>query len=61
VTAADLKGLIRLAGEYGPASITRALIVCRTDEPHPLDSDGTFAAKAVPLAGPGGLLAELAG
>jgi hypothetical protein len=49
----------RLAGEYGPASITRALIVCRTEEPCPLDAP--FDAKAVPLAGPGGLLAELAG
>ncbi len=58
--AADLKGIMRLAGEYGPASITRARIVCRTEEPHPLDSDGPFDVKAVPLAGPGGLLAELA-
>ncbi len=60
VTAADLKGLNRLAAEYGPASLTRALIVCRTEEPYPLDSDSPFDAKAVPLAGPGGLLAELA-
>ena len=57
--AADLKGLKRLAGEYGPASLTHARIVCRTAEPYPLDSP--FDAKAVPLAGPGGLLAELAG
>ena len=55
----DLKGMNRLAGEYGPASITRARIVCRTEEPRPLDAP--FDAKAVPLAGPGGLLAELAG
>jgi predicted AAA+ superfamily ATPase len=61
VTAADLKGLNRLAAEYGPASLTRALIVCRTEAPHPLDGDSPFDAKAVPLAGPGGLLAELAG
>jgi uncharacterized protein len=61
VGASDLKGMNRLAEEYGPASITRALIVCRTEEPYPLDTDGPFAAKAVPLAGPGGLLAELAG
>lgn len=59
VGPADLKGMNRLASEYGPASMTRARIVCRTEEPRPLDA--SFDAKAVPLAGPGGLLAELAG
>ena len=58
VGAADLKGMMRLAGEYGPAAITRARIVCRTAEPYPLDAP--FDAKAAPLAGPGGLFAELA-
>jgi uncharacterized protein len=58
---ADLKGLNRLAAEYGPASLTRALIACRTEEPLPLEGNAPFDAKAVPLAGPGGLLAELAG
>ena len=59
VGPADLKGIKRLADEYGPAFMTRALLVCRTEEPRPLD--GLFDARAVPLAGPGGLLADLAG
>lgn len=58
---ADLKGMRRFAEEYGPASITRARIACRTEEPRPIDSEGPFDATAVPLAGPGGLLAELGG
>jgi hypothetical protein len=59
VSAADLKGVTRLAEEYGSASIVHARVVCRTEQAYPLD--GRFAARAVPLSGPDGLLAELAG
>jgi predicted AAA+ superfamily ATPase len=70
VTAADLKGVTRLAEEYGPASIVHARVACRAEEAYALDApiDGSsdhpigarIDARAVPLSGPGGLLAELA-
>jgi uncharacterized protein len=59
VTAADLKGVTRLAEEYGPGAVVRARVACRTAEPYPLD--GPFDAAAVPVSGTGGLLADLAG
>jgi uncharacterized protein len=58
VSAADLKGVARLAEEYGAASVVGARIACRTDHMYLLDSP--FGARAVPLAGPDGLLANLA-
>jgi predicted AAA+ superfamily ATPase len=58
VSAADLKGIGQLAAEYGPKSISHARIVCRTGQSYPLD--GSPDARALPLAGRDGLLAELA-
>lgn len=55
----DLKGVLRLAEEHGPAAIAHARIVCRTEESRPLNVP--LDARAMPLSGPGGLLAELAG
>lgn len=57
VSAADLKGTMRLEAEYGPASVTRARVACRTTLGYPLDSH--LDARALPLAGPDGLLADL--
>ena len=57
VSARDLKGITRLAAEYGPNSIARARIVCRTDIDYPLQTG--LDARALPLAGPEGLLAHL--
>ncbi|MEO8678483.1 MAG: ATP-binding protein [Vicinamibacterales bacterium] len=48
VTAADLKGVRRLADEYGDAAIASARVVCRTAIPYPLDADD--GATAVPLS-----------
>ncbi len=57
VSATDLKGTARLAAEYGPESVVRARVACRTTLAYPLDSP--LDARALPLAGPDGLLADL--
>jgi hypothetical protein len=46
VTANDLKGVRRLADEYGADSIASARVVCRTRIPYPLGG----GAMAVPLS-----------
>ena len=45
---ADLRGLHKLADEYGPRAITAARVVCRTETPYPVGADP--AHFAVPLA-----------
>ncbi len=57
VSSTDLKGIRNLQREYGPGSVTRARIACRTELDYPIDD--ALDARAVPLAGPRGLLAEM--
>jgi hypothetical protein len=65
VGAADLKGVRHLRDEYGPQSLARALIACRTGHDYPLgpearaDLSTEQLPRAVPVGGPSGLLAEI--
>ena len=61
VDISALRGLRPLQAEYGPSSVAKAFVVCRTERAYPLAEEG--AVEAVPLAGRGGLLnrKELAG
>lgn len=61
VDVSAVRGLRPLVAEYGESSVTKTLVVCRTDRPYPLSEGGSI--EAVPLAGRGGLLTrkELAG
>jgi hypothetical protein len=54
----ELKGIQRLAEEYGAKSMQQARVVCRSERAYPLE--GKSGARAEPLGGPEGLLAELA-
>jgi len=54
----ELKGIKRLAEEYGAKSMHQARVVCRSERAYPLE--GKPGARAEPLGGPEGLLAELA-
>ena len=58
VAAGALKGVHRLAGEYGSRAVTAARVVCRTDASYPLEAP--WDARAAPLGGRNGALAELA-
>ncbi len=58
LSASDLKGIRDLQREYGPGSVARARLACRTEGDYPIE--GELDARAVPLAGPRGLLAEVA-
>ena len=53
-----LKGIRRLADEYGARSVIAARVACRTETAYPLE--GLRQARALPLGGRDGLLAELA-
>lgn len=57
VTPDSLKAIRRLAKEYGSRSVPRARVVCRTATAYPLEK--TSDARALPVAGPDGLLDEL--
>jgi predicted AAA+ superfamily ATPase len=57
VSSDGVKGLRKLAEEYGAEAVTHARIACRTDTPYPLDVPG--GAQAVPVGGAGGLLDEV--
>lgn len=52
-----LKHISRLAEEYGPRSVPRARIVCRTPTAYPLGREKT--ARAVPMVGEGGIIEEI--
>lgn len=54
VDISAVRGLRPLQAEYGPASVAKAFVVCRTERAYPLAEEG--AIEAVPLAGRGGLL-----
>jgi predicted AAA+ superfamily ATPase len=58
VPASALAGIQRLGAEYGPRSIVAARIACRSEVAYPLDAPGD--ARATPLGGQSGLLAEIA-
>lgn len=57
VHAPAAKGLGSFSAEYGPDAIVAARIACRTALAYPVVPE--LAVRAVPLAGPDGLLAEL--
>lgn len=52
-----LKGIRKLADEYGAGALASARIACRTETAYPLDLPGE--PRAVPVGGPGGLLEEV--
>jgi hypothetical protein len=54
-TPAALKGLRRLAAEYGRPALRSAYVACQTSQRYRLDEE--LGARAVPLGGPDGLLA----
>jgi predicted AAA+ superfamily ATPase len=45
--------------EYGPASVRKSFVVCRTEQAYPLAQDDNVTLEAVPLSGPDGLLEQL--
>lgn len=47
VSGSDLKGIHKLAEEYGPGTVAAARVVCRTITPYPVGADPTHL--AVPL------------
>jgi len=53
-----LKGFAAIEKAYGPDSIERAAVVCRTNKAYPLAQGSRIT--ALPLAGPNGLSAWLA-
>jgi len=53
------KGLAKLAVEYGPQALCAARIACRTERVYAVEVAGVSGARAVPVAGPGGLIDEL--
>lgn len=55
------KGFTKLAAEYGPHALGAVRIACRTESAYPVRVPGVGDARAVPVAGPDGLIAELAG
>ena len=57
VTASDCAHLKTLRAEYGPASVRKAYVACRSEHAYPLDEGGLC--EAVPLAGEDGLLWRL--
>lgn len=52
-----LKGIRKLADEYGARAVAQARIAARTEKGYPLDDRGE--SRAVSVGGPGGLLDEL--
>lgn len=58
VDASAIRALRPLKAEYGEESINKALVVCRTQRAYPLIEGGGI--EAVPLAGRGGLLDQIA-
>ena len=55
------KGVVKLATEYGPQAVRAARLACRTEQGYPIETSAAADARAVPVAGPTGLLDELAG
>lgn len=53
------KGFVKLAAEYGPHAVRAARIACRTEQPYAVEVKGVTTARALPLAGPGGLVDDL--
>ncbi|MBI3118914.1 MAG: ATP-binding protein [Candidatus Hydrogenedentes bacterium] len=53
----SLKGFTALERLYGPESLPRAAVVCRTEEPYPLAEKGRH--QALPLTGKSGLASWL--
>ena len=54
-------GIVKLAAEYGPGAVGAARIACRTEQAYPIEvGAAATSARAVPVAGPTGLLEELA-
>ena len=52
-----LKGIRKLAEEYGAGALARVRIACRTQTAYPLDLPGD--AQAVPVGGTGGLIEDI--
>jgi len=53
------RGIVKLAAEYGPQALRAARVACRTEQAYPVEIAGTGDARAVPVAGPSGVLEEL--
>jgi hypothetical protein len=60
VDARATSGIFKLAAEYGPGAVGAARIACRTEQAYPIDAGAGASVRAVPVAGPTGLLDELA-
>lgn len=58
VEAAAMKGVRALASEYGEPALAAARIACRSETAYPIE--GVRGARALPLGGKSGLLAEIA-
>jgi uncharacterized protein len=55
------RGILKLTAEYGPGAVAAARLACRTEQSYPIEAGSVTNARAVPVAGPAGLLDELAG
>ena len=53
------RGIVKLAAEYGPQALRAARVACRTEQAYPVEIAGAGDARAVPVAGPSGVLEEL--
>ena len=61
--ARSTRGITRLAAEYGAHAIRAARVACRTEQGYAVETGGNASlphARAVPVAGPSGLLDEIA-
>lgn len=57
----DFSAGFNVQAEYGPHALAAARIACRTEAAYPVRVPDVGDARVVPVAGPDGLVAELAG
>lgn len=53
------RGIVKLAAEYGPQAVRAARVACRAEQAYPVEIAGIGDARAVPVAGPSGVLDDV--
>jgi len=53
------RGIVNLAAEQGPLAVPAARVACRTEQAYPVEIADIGDARAVPVAGPSGVLDDL--